>query len=385
MRRPVFDAEHRNFRATMRAFIESEVVPSFSKWYDDGRVPREFYYRLGELGVLGMEVPVEYGGSGLASVRYRAVLAEEIARAAVSFGGSSAHVSRCLPLIIDLATAEQRQRWLPGFVTGETMFALAVAEPGTGTEPSDMRVTAPMSLDGTEYLLNGSKTYVTGGVHADRVIVCARTAPPNAEDPSYGLSLLVVDTTAPGYRVGRALETLGRKVSDTAELTFTDVRVPVTDRLGEADQGGAHLAAQLPRERLTIAVGAHAQARAAVRFAHRFTAERTAFTQSVASFQNTKFELAACRAEVDAIEAVVDRALAAHDRGDLTPADAASAKLFCTESAGRVIDRCLQLHGGVGYLADSPIARLYADHRVDRIIGGTSEVLHTVIATEMGL
>ncbi|MFE1596382.1 acyl-CoA dehydrogenase family protein [Nocardia sp. NPDC058705] len=382
MRRTVFDGEHRTFRATMRAFIDAEVVPSFSKWNDDGLVPREFYYRLGELGILGLEVPVEHGGRGLDSFRHQAVVAEEIARAAVSFGSASAHVSRCLPLIDDLATTEQRRRWLPGSVTGETMFALAVAEPGTGAEPSDMRTTAPLSLDGTEYLLNGSKTFVTGGVHADRVIVCARTAAPNTEDPTYGLSLLVVDATAPGYRVGRALDTLGRKLSGTAELTFTDVRVPVTDRLGDAHRADTHLAAQLPRERLSIAVGAHAQARAAVRFAHRFTTERTA---STASFQNTKFELAACRTEVDAIEAVVDRALTAHDHGDLAPADAASAKLFCTESAGRVIDRCLQLHGGIGYLADSPIARLYADHRIDRIMGGTSEVLRTIIAADMGL
>ncbi|WP_410876785.1 acyl-CoA dehydrogenase family protein [Nocardia sp. A7] len=385
MRRTVFDAEHRAFRATMRGFIEAEVVPSFSKWYDNGLVPREFYYRLGELGILGMEVPAEYGGSGLDSFRYRAVLAEEIARAAVSFGGASAHLSRCLPLINNLATAEQRQRWLPGFATGETMFALAVAEPGTGTEPSDMRTTAPLSLDGTEYLLNGSKTFVSGGVHADRVIVCARTAHPTAEEPTHGLSLLVVDSAAPGFRVGRALATLGRKVSGTAELTFTDVRVPVTDRLGDPHHADAHLVAQLPRERLAIAVSAHAQARAAVRFAHRFTTDHTPSTHSAASFQNTAFELAACRAEVDAIEAVVDRALATNDRGDLTPADAASAKLFCTESAGRVIDRCLQLHGGVGYLADSPIARLYADHRIDRILGGTSDVLRTIIAAEMGL
>lgn len=385
MRRTVFDAEHRAFRARTRAFIDAEVVPSFGKWYEEGRVPREFYYRLGELGVLGMEVPVELGGSGLDSFRYRAVLAEEIARAAVSFGGSSAHLSRCLPLINELATAGQRRRWLPGCASGETMFALAVAEPGTGVAPSGMRTTAPLSLDGTEYLLNGSKTYVIGGAHADRVIVCARTAPPRADDPAYGLSLLVVDSADPGYRVGRALDTLGRKVCDTVQLTFTDVRVPVTDRLGPPHRGDDHLAAQLPRERLTIAVGAHAQARAAVRFAYRFTVERAAFTPSVAGSQNTEFELADCRAEVDAIEAVVDRAIAAHDRGDLTPADAASAKLFCTESAGRVIDRCLQVHGGVGYLADSPIARLYADHRIDRIMGGTSEVLRTIIAAELGL
>ncbi|MFF2088125.1 acyl-CoA dehydrogenase family protein [Nocardia sp. NPDC058176] len=385
MRRTVFDADHARFRAAMRAFIDAEVVPSFGKWYDDGLVPREFYYRLGELGVLGLEVPVEYGGAGVESFRFRAVLAEEIARAAVSFGGSSAHVTRCLPLITALATRTQRQRWLPGFVTGETMFALALAEPGTGIEPAGMRTTAPLSLDGTEYLLNGSKTFVIGGVHADRVIVCARTAAPRAEDPDYGLSLLVVDAAATGYRVARQLDTLGRKVSDTAELTFTDVRVPAADLLGAPQHGLAHLAAQSVRERLSIAVGAYAQAKAATRFARRYTTERRAFTHPVASFQNTRFELAACHAEVDAAEAVADRAVAAHDRGELSAAGAASAKLFCTEVAGRVIDRCLQLHGGVGYLADSPIARLYADHRVDRIQGGTSEVLRSVIAAEMGL
>ncbi|MFD3593528.1 acyl-CoA dehydrogenase family protein [Nocardia sp. NPDC058640] len=381
MRRTVFGAEHVTFRATVRAFIEAEVVPSFTRWFDDGLVPREFYYRLGELGILGLEVPVEYGGSGIDSYLHRAVLAEEIARAAVSFGGSSAHVSRCLPLLKDLATEAQRARWLPGFVTGETMFALAVAEPGTGMEAAGMRTTAPLSLDRTQYLLNGSKTFVTGGVHADRVIVCARTAPPRADDPTYGLSLLVVNTDAPGFRVGRALDTLGRKVSDTAELTFTDVRVPVTDRLGIADLGLNHLAAQLPHERLGIAVGAYAQAKAAIRFACRHTAQRSPAT----AFQTTKFELAACRAELDAIEAMVDRALHAHDRGELTAADAASVKLFCTETAGRIIDRSLQLHGGFGYLADSPIARLYADHRIDRIQAGTSEVLRTVIAADMGL
>lgn len=385
MRTSDFDAEYANFRATVRAFITAEVVPSFGRWYDDGLVPREFYYRLGELGILGLDMPVEYGGRGLGSFRYPAILAEEIARAAVSFGGSSAHVSGCLPLLRDLATAAQRQRWLPGAITGETMFALAVAEPGTGLEPAGMRTTAPLSLDGTEYVLNGSKTFVVGGVHADRVIVCARTAPPRVADPDHGLSLLVIDAAAAGYRVARQLDTLGRKVSDTAELTFTDVRVPATDLLGTAHRGLAQLAAQSTRERLSIAVRAYAQADAAIRFARRHTTEQRAFTHTAANFQNTRFELAACRAEVDAVAAVVDRAITAHDRGELSAAAAASAKLFCTEVAGRVIDRCLQLHGGVGHLADSPIARLYADHRIDRIQGGTSEVLRSVIAAEMGL
>lgn len=380
MRRTVFDAGHDAFRARIRAFIDAEVVPSFGKWYDDGLVPREFYYRLGELGVFGIEAPVAFGGAGQSSFGYRAVLAEEIARAAVSFGGSSAHVTRCLPLVRALATTAQQQRWWPGIVTGETMFALAVAEPGAGSEPADMRTTAPLGTDGV-YVVNGSKTFVTGGVHADRVIVCARTAAPRADDPSYGLSLLVVDTAAPGFRVGRQLDTLGRKVSDTAELTFTDVRVPVTDVLGAPHRAVEHLAAQLPRERLGIAVSAYAQAKAAIRFARLHTAEHGPRP----GFQNTRFELAACRAEVDAVEAVVDRALTAHDQGELDPADAASAKLFATETAGRVIDRCLQLHGGTGYLTDSPIARLYADHRIDRILGGTGDALRALLATDMGL
>ncbi|MFB7879100.1 acyl-CoA dehydrogenase family protein [Nocardia sp. NPDC056064] len=379
MRRTVFDAEHARFRTAMRAFIDAEVVPGFGRWHDEALVPREFYYRLGELGVLGLEVPTEYGGTGRTSLTYRTVLAEEIARAAVSFGGAGAHTTRCLPLLSALGTAGQRRRWLPGAVTGETMFALAVAEPGTGTDPAGMRTTAPLSADGSEYLLNGSKTYVVGGVHADRVIVCARTAAPRADDPDHGLTLLVVDATAPGYRLGRALDTVGRKVSDTAELTFTDVRVPVADRLGAPHHGLAALAAQVPLERLALAIDACAQAKAAIRFARRHTRQRD---RAQAGFPHTGFELAACRAETDAVEAVVDRAVTAYDRGELTTADAASAALFCTEAAGRVIDRCLRLHGGAGFLAASPIARLCADHRVDRFQGTTGDAVRTLITAE---
>ncbi|MCP2288734.1 acyl-CoA dehydrogenase family protein [Nocardia amikacinitolerans] len=385
MRRTVFEADHEAFRETVRSFIESEVVPEYDKWYADGIVPRDFYRKLGELGVFGIEVPTEYGGAGIESFSFQAVLTEEIARAAVSFGGSSVHVSLCLPYLKALATEEQKQRWLPGFVSGDIMFAIAMTEPGTGSDLAGIRTTATLSADGTHYVLNGAKTFITGGVHADRVIVCARTAPSTAEDRRHGLSLLAVDTSSPGYSVGRKLDKLGLKVSDTAELTFTDVRVPVEDLLGEEHRGFSYLGQNLPQERLSIAVGAYAQAKAAVRFAHQYTRDRLVFAKPVASFQNTKFELAACRAEVDAAEAVVDRALAAHDRGELTAADAASAKLFCTETASRVIDRCLQLHGGYGYITEYPIARLYADNRVNRIYGGTSEVMRMIIAKDMGL
>ncbi|QLY33556.1 acyl-CoA dehydrogenase family protein [Nocardia huaxiensis] len=385
MQRTVFNADHDAFRETVRAFIEAEVVPVYDQWYEAGIVPREFYYKLAELGAFGIEVPEEYGGAGIESFKFQTILIEETARAGVSFGGSGVHVGLCLPYLKNLATEVQKKRWLPGFVSGEIMFAIAMTEPGTGSDLAGMRTTAKLSADGTHYVLNGSKTFITGGVHADRVIVCARTAAPREDDRRFGISLFVVDTKSQGYAVGRKLDKLGLKVSDTAELNFTDVKVPVEDLLGEENKGFSYLGQNLPQERLSIAVGSYAQARAAVRFAKEYTQQRNVFGKPVATFQNTKFELAACQAEVDAAEAVVDRGLEALDAGTLTAADAASAKLFCTEVAARVIDRCLQLHGGYGFINEYPIARLYADNRVNRIYGGTSEVMKMIIAKDMGL
>ena len=360
MRRTVFNEDHEAFRETLRDFIETEVVPVYPEWYDAGVVPREFYYKLAGLGLFGIEVPEEYGGAGIKSFKYNAVESEELARAGVSFGGSGVHTALCLPYLLNLATDAQKERWLPPFIAGDMMFAIAMTEPGTGSDLAGMRTTAKLSEDGSHYVLNGAKTFITGGVHADRVIVCARTAPQREDDRRYGISLLVVDTKLPGYAVGRKLDKLGLRVSDTAELAFSDVKVPAEDLLGAENKGFSYLGQNLPQE-------------------------RNVFGKAVASFQNTKFELAACKAEVDAAQAVADRALEAHDAGELTPAEAASAKLFCTEVASRVIDRCLQLHGGYGYINEYPIARLYADNRVNRIYGGTSEVMKTIIAKDMGL
>jgi len=385
MRRTVFNEDHEAFRQVLRDFIEAEVTPHYQEWYDAGIVPRDFYYKLAELGLFGIEVPEEYGGAGLTSFKYSAIETEEIARAGVSFGGSGVHVALCLPYIMKLGTEEQKKRWLPKFVSGEMMCAIAMTEPGTGSDLAGMKTTAKLSADGSHYVLNGAKTFITGGVHADRVIVCARTAPAKEDDRRFGISLLVVDTKSPGYTVGRKLDKLGLKVSDTAELAFADVKVPAEDLLGEEHKGFSYLGQNLPQERLSIAIGAYAQAAAAIEFTKKYTQDRNIFGKSVASFQNTKFELAACKAEVDAAQAVADRALEAHDAGELTAAEAASAKLFCTEVASRVIDRCLQLHGGYGYINEYPIARLYADNRVNRIYGGTSEVMKTIIAKDMGL
>jgi alkylation response protein AidB-like acyl-CoA dehydrogenase len=385
MRRTIFDSDHEDFRATLRDFIAKEISPHFQQWYAAEEFPREMYLKLGELGIFSIGVPQEYGGAGITSYKYAAVQTEEVARAAVSFGAAGAHVALGLPYLLELGTHEQKQRWLPGFMSGETMFALAMTEPGAGSDLAGMRSTATLSPDGTHYLLNGAKTFITGGVNADRVIVAARTSPPKADDRRFGISLLVVETTSPGYAVGSRLHKIGLKLSDTAELFFDDVRVPVDDLLGEQDLGFSYLGHNLPLERLSIAYDAYAQAAAAIGFTKAYTREREAFGKPVASFQNTKFELAACKAEVDAAQALVDRCVQAYDDGELTAADAASAKLFCTEVASRVIDRCLQLHGGYGYITEYPIARLYADNRVNRIYGGTSEVMKSIIAKSMGL
>jgi acyl-CoA dehydrogenase len=383
MHRTVFDEDHESFRQTLRAFIEAEVTPHYDEWFQAGIVPRELYSKLADLGIFGIEVPEEYGGAGLETHKFTAIQYEETARAGVTFGGSGVHVLLALPYIKMLATDEQKQRYLPKFVAAEEMWALAMTEPGAGSDLAGMRTTA--KRDGDHYVLNGAKTFITGGVHADRVIVCARTSPPRDNDRRFGISLFAVDTHSEGYTVGRKLDKLGLRTSDTAELSFVDVRVPVEDLLGEENQGFSYLGRNLPSERWGIAHGAYAQAEAAVRFAKEYVQQRTIFGKTVASFQNTKFELAACKAEVDAAQAVADRALEALDAGELTPAEAASAKVFNTEVAHRVIDRCLQLHGGYGFINEYPIARLYADNRVNRIYGGTTEVMKTIIAKDMGL
>ncbi|WP_326808465.1 MULTISPECIES: acyl-CoA dehydrogenase family protein [unclassified Streptomyces] len=385
MRRTVFNEDHEAFRQTIRDFIAAEVVPHYPEWAEQGCVPRELYKKLGELGIFGIEVPEEYGGAGESSFKFNAVITEECARAGVSFGGSSVHTALCLPYLLKYGNDEQKKRWLPPFVSGEMMTAIAMTEPGTGSDLAGMKTTAKLSEDGTHYILNGAKTFITGGVQADRVLVCARTAPPTPEDRRGGISILVVDTRSEGYAVGRKLDKLGLRASDTAELSFTDVRVPVEDLLGEEGKAFSYLGQNLPQERLGIALGAYAMSSAAVRFAHDYVKERTVFGKEVASFQNTKFVLADCKADVDAMQAVVDRALEALDAGELTPADAASAKLFTTELAARVIDKCLQLHGGYGYMLEYPIANLYADTRVSRIYGGTSEVMRSIVAKSMGL
>ena len=300
MRRSVFTEDHEAFRETVRDFIAKEVTPEFPEWEKAGQAPRDFYRKLGELGVFGISVPVEYGGAGETSIKYEAVISEETARAAVTFGGSGVHVGLCLGYLMRYATEEQKHRWMPDFVSGETMYAIAMTEPGTGSDLAGMSTRAELSDDGTHYVLNGAKTFITGGVQADRVLVVCRTSPAPEDNRRIGLSILVVDAHAEGFAVGRKLDKIGMRTSDTAELSFSDVEVPVEDLLGDEGQAFSYLSENLVKERLVIGIGAASTATAAIRFALDYVKERQVFGKPVASFQNTKFVLAECAAEVEA-------------------------------------------------------------------------------------
>ncbi|MBV6761064.1 acyl-CoA dehydrogenase family protein [Rhodococcus opacus] len=384
MKRTVYTEEHEAFRDTIRTFIAKEVSPYYADWEKANQAPRELFHKLGALGAMSFDIPEEYGGPGPTSFKFQAVMQEETACAAVTLGHFTVTTGIVLPYLLRLANEEQKKRWLPGVATGETVLCIAMTEPGTGSDLAGIRTTARLSEDGTHYVLNGAKTFITGIRNSELCVVAARTSAPN-DDRRFGLSLLVVPTDSPGFEFGRKLDKIGMKASDTNEISFTDVLVPVENLLGKQDQGFSYLGQNLPRERLSIGVGAVSTATAAIDFAREYVRERQVFGKPVAHFQNTKFVLAECAAEVAAGQALVDRGLDLDEAGALTPADAARIKLFCTEMSGRVIDKCLQLHGGYGYMLEYPIARLYADARVNRIFGGTSEVMKTIIAKDLGL
>ncbi|MFD4561208.1 acyl-CoA dehydrogenase family protein [Streptomyces sp. NPDC058469] len=382
MRRDVFTDDHEAFRRLARDFIGNEVVPHYAEWEEAGRLPHALFEQLGSLGLLGTAVPEEYGGAGLDDYRYNVVLQEESARALVTLGTVRTQLDVVLPYFLTYADRDQRERWFPGLASGKLLTAIAMTEPGTGSDLAGIRTTAVR--DGDSYVLNGAKTFITGGLLADLVIVVARTST-DPDNRRAGLTLLVVEDGMPGFTRGRVLHKLGIKVQDTVELAFDDVRVPVANRLGEEGAAFGYLGHNLPQERMTVAVGSVAQARAALDTTIAYVKERTAFGKTVASFQNTKFELAAVAAEIEAGQAMLDRAVLELVAGELSGPDAAKVKLFCTEMQARAVDRCLQLFGGYGYMLEYPIARLYADARITRIYAGTSEVMKVIIAKSLGL
>ncbi|MFD7205508.1 acyl-CoA dehydrogenase family protein [Streptomyces sp. NPDC059893] len=382
MRRTLFTQDHEDFRILVRDFLHREVVPVYEEWRRAGLVPRELFTALGKLGIIGTSLPEEYGGGGQDDYRFNVVVQEECARAGVTLGGLRTHLDVVLPYFTAFADPAQQARWFPGLVSGELYTAIAMSEPGTGSDLAGVATTA--RRDGDAYVLNGSKTFITGGYHADLAIVVARTST-DLDNRRGGLSLLVVEKGMPGFTVGRKLEKIGLTTQDTVELSFADVRVPAANLLGEEGAAFSLLGRNLAQERLAIAVGAVAQSRAAIDMTIDYVRDRKVFGRPVAHFQNTKFELASMSAELEAAQALLDASVTALVAGDLDPVDAARTKLLCTETQGRIVDRCLQLHGGYGYILEYPIARLYADARVSRIYGGTSEVMKSIISKSLGL
>jgi alkylation response protein AidB-like acyl-CoA dehydrogenase len=383
MRRSLFDADHEAFRQSFRAFLDKEVVPHLAEWDAAGIVPREVFAAAGRSGFLGMDVPEELGGGGVADFRFNTVIAEETMRAGAAGAGLgiSLHNDICLPYFLAYCDDEQRKRWLPGIASGELITAIAMTEPGIGSDLASMSTTA--RRDGDEYVVNGAKTFITNGINADLVITAVKTDPSQRHK---GMSLLVLERGMPGFERGRNLDKIGQHAQDTAELSFTDVRVPRANLLGpDEGQGFTQLVTNLPQERLSIAISGVAAARTALEQTLAYVKERKAFGQPIGSFQNSKFVLAELATEIDIAEHYVDDCVRALNAGELTAVDASKAKWWCTELQGRTVDRCLQLHGGYGYMNEYPIARAFTDARITRIYGGTTEIMKEVIGRSLGL
>ena len=382
MERDLFDDEHEQFRASVRAFLEREVVPNVERWERDGIVDRELFRKAGAAGFLGMSAPAALGGGGVEDFRFNLVLGEEVQ--AVGAGGAglalTLHNDICLPYFLSLGTEEQLARWVPGICDGSLITAIAMTEPGIGSDLASMTTTA--LRDGDDYVVNGSKTFITNGINADLVIVAVKTDPSQRHR---GMSLLVLERGMEGFERGRNLEKLGLHSQDTAELFFTDVRVPAANLLGAEGRGFEHLVTNLPQERLSIGASGVAAARAALSWTVEYCKDRQAFGQPIGSFQNSKFVLAECATEIEVAQAFVDRCVRALNDGTLTAEEAAMAKWWCTELQKRVVDRCLQLHGGYGYMLEYPIARAYVDARIQTIYGGTTEIMKEIIGRSMGV
>jgi alkylation response protein AidB-like acyl-CoA dehydrogenase len=382
MRRTAFEAEHDMFRDSFRTFVAKEISPNIEQWEADGIVPRELFTTAGASGFLGMAIPEEFGGGGVDDFRYNLVMAEEVQRAGAGGSGLglTLHNDVCLPYFLSLCTDEQKQRWLPGIASGELITAIAMTEPGIGSDLASMATSA--IRDGDTYVVNGSKTFITNGINADLVITAVKTDPSQKHK---GMSLLVLERGMPGFERGRNLDKVGLHSQDTAELFFTDVRVPATNLLGTEGDGFLHLVQNLPQERLSLAAAAVAGAQAALDWTLDYVKERKAFGKPIGTFQNSRFKLAEMRTEIDIAQVFVDRCVDALNEGELTATEAAEAKWWTTELHKRVVDTCVQLHGGYGYMLEYPIARAYADVRITTIYGGTTEIMKEIVGKSLGV
>jgi len=376
--RTAYSEDHEAFRRTVRQFLQRDGVPNVDRWEKERLVPKDFWRRAGEVGMLCPTVPEEYGGLGL-DFGYNAVVDEEMAYNGVP-AGFSLQSDIVADYVVHYGSEEQKRHWLPKMVSGEVVTAIAMTEPGTGSDLQSIRTSA--RRDGNHYVVNGSKTYITNGQNADLVLVVAKTDP-DASPAWRGMSILLVEADREGFRRGRKLDKIGQDAADTSELFFDDVRVPITNCLGEEGQGFVYLMSQLPQERLSIAVSAQASAQKAFDETVAFTKDRRAFAGVVFDFQNTRFVLADIKAKLQVGWAHLDWALARLLKGELTNEEGAAAKLFHTELQWEVVDKCLQLHGGAGYMNEYPIARAWRSARVTRIFGGTNEIMKEVIGRKL--
>ncbi len=374
----IYDETHELFRASFRSFVAAEMAPHREEWENEGITDRSVYAAAGRHGFTGMAIPEEYGGGGVDDFRFNAVISEELASAGLGGAGLglALHNDITTPYFLEYGNEEQSGRWLPGIASGELITAIAMTEPGTGSDLASIATTAVR--DGSEYLVNGAKTFITNGINSDLVITVCRTGEGRA-----GLSLIVLERGMDGFERGRNLDKIGQHSADTAELFFSDVRVPVENLLGEEGKGLEYLAFNLAQERLSLAVYGLAASRAALDWTVDYVKERSAFGQAVASFQNTKFVLAEVATEVEVTTSFINDCLREHNEGGLGATQAAMAKLWASELQGRTLDRCLQLFGGYGYMSEYPIGPAYADARITRIYGGTSEIMKTIIAKEI--
>ena len=376
----IYDETHDLFRESFRAFVDAEMVPKYHDWEVAGIMDRELYTAAGKHGFVGMAIPEEYGGGGNPDFRFNAIIADELARRGINGAGLglTLHNDITTPYFIEYCNDEQAARWLPGIASGELVTAIAMTEPGTGSDLAGIATTAVR--DGDEYVVNGAKTFITNGINSDLVIVVCITDP---EAGRNGMSLLVVERGMDGFERGRNLDKIGQKSADTAELFFSDVRVPAANLLGEEGRAMEYLAFNLAQERLSIGLFGVAAARAALDWTVDYVKERTAFGQPIASFQNTKFTLAEVATKISVTEPFMDQCLLKLNDKTLTAAEAAMAKLWGTELQNEATDRCLQLFGGYGFMTEYPIGPAYADARVTTIYGGTSEIMKTIIAKDV--
>lgn len=378
--RTLFEPEHDLFRESYRAFLAKYVAPHHDQWEKDKIVDRGVWLEAGKQGFLGMAMPEEYGGGGNPDFRYNTVLCEETVAGRYSGLGFSLHNDVVAPYLLELANEEQKQRWLPKFCTGEMITAIAMTEPGTGSDLQGIKTRAVR--EGDHYVLNGSKTFITNGIHSDLIIVFAQT---NPEKGAQGFSLLCVERDMPGFERGRHLDKVGLDAQDTAELSFTDVKVPVENLLGEEGMGFVYLMQNLPQERLSIAVMAAAAMEAVLEETIAYVKERKAFGKPIGSFQNSRFLLAELATEATAVRIMTDEFIRLHLDRKLTVDQAAMAKWWTTEAQVRLIDRCVQLHGGYGYMREYNVARAFLDARVQTIYGGTTEIMKEIIGRGLGV